>query len=151
MRCVAVDDDVIVYESRAGKDRRVRLVVARSNRIEDVACWRGRRRSDILDLKRRRRACRTVVRGGLGVDFSCGDIEAEDGPLENLEGGFGLVGRDLVAGLIDARKGKVAVLADLAADVAAVDLDVLVAGRVEGGSFAIVHGQRVFFSTNPCT
>ena len=59
--------------------------------------------------------------------------------MEDLVGCFGLVGGDLVAGLVDACKGVVAMLTDLAANVGAVDLDVGVAGVAEGLGLAVFY------------
>lgn len=87
--------------------------------------------------------------GGIGRNETGGNVEAEDGAVKDAEGGFGLVGGDLVAGLEDAGEGEVGVLADLAADVGGVGLDVLVAGGVEGGRVAVVDGEGVGFAADP--
>lgn len=88
---------------------------------------------------------------GVGVDFACSDVQAEDGALEDFEGGFGLVGGDFVPSLVDAREGEVAVLPHLAADVAAVGLDVLVPSGMERCRLAVVDRKRVCFAADPYT
>lgn len=80
------------------------------------------------------------ARRGGGREPAGSYVEAPDCSLEDLVGCFGLVGWGLVAGLVDACKGVVAMLTDLAANVGAVDLDVGVAGVVEG------LGLTVFYS-----
>lgn len=51
------------------------------------------------------------------------DIGPENRAPEDAVDGLGLIGRDFVPGFVDAREEEVAVLPDLAADVAAVCLD----------------------------
>lgn len=121
-------------------------------RGEDVARWCGRGGHVVFDLKCRRRAVGAVIGGaGVGVDFARGDVEAEDGALEDFEGGFGLVGGDFVPSLVDAREGEVAMLPHLAADVAAVGLDVLVPSGMECCRLAVVDRKRVCFAADPYT
>lgn len=52
--------------------------------------------------------------GGVDGNLARGDVEARDGAAEELERGDGLVVGDFVAGLVDARKGEIAVFARLA-------------------------------------
>ena len=102
------------------------------------------------------------VRGVLGaggavggeVDrLAGGEFGAEDDAGEEGEGGFGLVGGDLVAGVVDAGEGEVGVLSDGTADVAAVDDELGVAG---GGEVYLVglgcegsDGKRYGFAAEP--
>ena len=73
------------------------------------------------------RPLRTIIAPLPGTFKTRRDIPVEQRAHENLIGGFGLVGGDFVAGLVDAGEGEVAVLADLAAGVGGVGLDAGVA------------------------
>lgn len=148
-RRIPVNDDIIVDEGRAVEDGVERVVGASGKGGEDVACGSRGGRHIVFDLEAGGGAGGAVAGGGFRVDFARGNIKSEDGALKDLVGGFGLVGWDFVTGLVDAREGKVAVLADLAADVAAVGLDVLVTCGVERGGLTIIHRQRVCFTADP--
>lgn len=78
------------------------------------------------------RPLRTIIAALPGAFEACGDVFVEQRAHEDLIRGFGLVGGDFVAGLVDAGEGEVAVLADLAAGVGGVGLDAGVAGGSEG-------------------
>lgn len=95
------------------------------------------------------RSLRAVGLVGVDVDDAGGDILAEDGAGEDGVGGFGLVGRDLVAGLEDPGEGEVAVLADETAGVGAVGRDGGVAGGGVGGLSRVGDLEGGGFAAEP--
>ncbi len=91
-----------------------------------------------------------LVRGGCRcLDCPCRNVEAEEGALKDLIGCFGLVGGDFVTGLVHTCEGVVAVLANLPTDIAAVYLDVGVAGCAEGAAVAVFYCQGGSFAADP--
>lgn len=147
---IGIDDDPVVDERGVVQHGTV-LVVGARGQIEDVARGLGIRGRDLVRARREHVAGGTVVGVGavLRVRGPRGDVEAEDGPLEDLVGCFGLVGGHFVARLEDAREGVVAVLPHLSARVAAVDHDVGVAGGAERGALAVVYGEGGAFAADP--
>lgn len=146
---IAVNDDIIMNKSRI-VEHTFKLIVRARGQVEDVAGWFGALGRILARPRGYHGALSAVVGILFRVEGSGGDVEAEDGALEDLVRGFGLVGGDFVAGLVDAREGVVAVLAYLATDVAGVDDDIGVAGGAEGGALAIVYGEGSAFAADPC-
>ena len=77
-----------------------------------------------------------------------GDVLEAEHALEHLEGGFGLVEGDLVAGFVDAGEGEIAVLADFAV-LGAGDREGGVAGFGEVGGVGVVDAEGGGFAAEP--
>ena len=148
MSGIAVDDDVIMHQGRP-VHHGVKLVVGAGDQVQDIARGLRARRRGLPDLRRHQLALGAIVWRSLRVDGPGGDVEAEDGTLEDTVSGFGLVGGHFVARLVDAREAVVAVLPDLAADVAAIDDDVGVSCSAEGGALAVVDREGGLFAADP--
>ena len=98
-----------------------------------------RKRTDItLCMRRRGLPIRLIIR--THHLRPAGDVELVDGAVEDLQRRDRLVKGDLVAGLVDAREGEVAVLARLAV-LDAVDHHGRVAGGREVGGVRVVGGE----------
>lgn len=102
------------------------LICTGSRNVSDPARWRKFRRYNVL----------TNCRVADSFSLECrqihivakADVVALDNAAEHSKDCFGLVEWNEVASVEDAREGKVAKLADVAANVAVVDDDVSVAG-----------------------
>lgn len=94
------------------------------------------------------------LRGAVGLilgpdlDVALGDVPAVDGTVEELQSSDGLVVWDLVAGLVDAGEGEVAVLAGLTV-LDAVDGHGGVARSAEIGCVGVVRCEGDGFSAEP--
>lgn len=138
-----------MHEGRAVQHRSLRVGRTRALKGQHITRRRGTLRDDVLDLESGGRAVGAVSGILERRDAPRRDVHVEEGALKDAEGGFGLVGGDLVAGLVDAAEGEVAVLTDLAADVGRVDLEVGVAGGVEGRGGGVVDGERDGLAAEP--
>lgn len=127
------------------------LLVARTGTLkrQDIARRGGTVGDGVLDLKGSGRALGAVT-GVLGRrDAPRRNIHIKERALKDAKRGLGLVGRHLVASLVDAAEGEVAVLADLPPDVGRVDVDVGVAGGAEGRGGGVVDGEGDGLAAEP--
>lgn len=151
IRLVSIDEYIVPHKRRPIHHTLKLLIGTRGPEREDIALIRVR----VIgrSLPRAQRIAGTlgaVVRVRVDVDSARGDVLPEDGAGEDTVGGFGLVGRGFMAGLEDAREGKVAVLADEAAGVGGVGDDVGVAGSAEGRIARVGNLEGDGFGAEPC-
>lgn len=127
------------------------LLVARTGALkrQDIARRGGTVGDGVLDLKGSGRALGAVASILGRRDAPRRNVHVEKRALEDAKGGLGLVGGDLVAGLVHAAEREVAVLADLAPDVRRIDVDVGVASGAKGRGGGVVDGEGDGLAAEP--
>lgn len=127
------------------------LIRARAPQRQNIALMPIRIFRRLLSgAQARRRSLGAITRIRVDVNHTSRDILPEDGAVEDPVGGFGLVGRDFVAGLENAGEGEVAVLADETAGVGGVGDDGGVAGGGVGGFLGVGDCERCRLAAEPC-
>ncbi len=136
-----------------GPIQHTRLLVSCTSpqQIQDIALCLWALGDIVLELEGGARTLGTVVLICIRGDVASSDVIAKDSALEDAVCGFWLVRRDFMARLVDTRKGEVAMLADLTANVAAVYLYWSIPRRLESGTLTVVDRERRFLAAKPIT